>query len=131
MAGQGLDVLTRDVAARLCSDEFWEFVERLATGRRLVITADHGYAATGLFTDATGEPATLLKRIFRSGRSVPGVQDTGPFVPPVALQFTGQHGPQTLALGRWKWPSQGGYPTLAHGGLSVLEVLTPFIELTR
>ncbi len=130
-AGQGVDVLTRDVAARLSSDEFWKFIERLATGRRLVITADHGYAATGLFTDATGESAALLKRTFRSGRSVPGTQDTGPFVPPVALQLTGQHGDQTLALGRWKWPSQGGYPTLAHGGLSLLEALTPFIELTR
>ena len=36
-----------------------------------------------------------------------------------------------LALGRRKWKSQGGYPTLAHGGLSLLEVLTPWVEMTR
>jgi hypothetical protein len=130
-AGQGLDTLTREVAAHLTSDAFWGFVERLATGRRLVITSDHGYAATGLFTDAPDDAGALLKRTFRSGRSASGALDTGPFLPPVALQVTGAHGPQTLALGRWKWPSQGGYPTLAHGGLSLLEVLSPFVELTK
>jgi hypothetical protein len=130
-AGQGLDTLTRDAAAKLSSDAFWSFVERLATGRRLVITSDHGYAASGLFSDASGEPAALLKRTFRSGRSAAGLLDPGPFVPPVALQVSGQHGPHTLALGRWKWPSAGGYPTLSHGGLSLLEVLSPFVEVTR
>ena len=54
-AGQGLDTLTRDAAQQLCSDDFWEFVKRLATGRRLIITSDHGYAATGYFPDAEGE----------------------------------------------------------------------------
>jgi hypothetical protein len=44
-AGQGLEPLTKDVAEQLSSDDFWAFVERLATGRRLVITSDHGYAA--------------------------------------------------------------------------------------
>ena len=51
-AGQGLDTLTRDAADQLSSDDFWSFVESLATGRRLVITSDHGYAATGYFPDA-------------------------------------------------------------------------------
>lgn len=37
----------------------------------------------------------------------------------------------TFALGRRKWKSQGGYPTLTHGGLSLLEVAVPFIELSR
>jgi hypothetical protein len=41
------------------------------------------------------------------------------------------HGKHLLALGRWKWRSQGGYPTLAHGGLSLLEMLCPFVELTK
>ena len=57
--------------------------------------------------------------------------DTGPFVPPVALQINSPHGAHLLALGRWKWRSQGGYPTLTHGGLSLLEVLSPFVELTK
>lgn len=130
-AGQGLDILTRDVADQLSSDDFWAFVERLATGRRLVITSDHGYAATGLFPDADGEVGQFLKKTFASGRSKKGDFDPGPFVPPVALQINSPHGAHLLAVGRWKWRSQGGYPTLAHGGLSLLEVLSPFAELTK
>ncbi|GHC33473.1 hypothetical protein GCM10007291_38170 [Gemmobacter nanjingensis] len=130
-AGQGLDVLTRDIAAQLTSDDFWSFVERLATGRRLVITSDHGYAATGLFFDAADEQGTFLKNALKSGRLAAGDHDPGPFVPPVALQADSPHGKHLLALGRWKWKSQGGYPTLAHGGLSLLEMLCPFVELTK
>jgi len=130
-AGQGLDTLTRDIAAQLTSDEFWGFVERLATGRRLVITSDHGYAATGLFFDATDEQAAFLKGILKSGRLIAGEHDPGPFVPPVALQANSPHGKHLIALGRWKWRSQGGYPTLAHGGLSLLEMLSPFVEMTK
>lgn len=130
-AGQGLESLTKDVIEQLTSDDFWAFVERLATGRRLVITSDHGYAATGYFPDADGEVGQFLKRTFSSGRSKPGTGDTGPFVPPVALQIDSPHGAYLLALGRRKWRSQGGYPTLTHGGLSLLEVLSPFVELTK
>ncbi len=130
-AGQGLDTLTRDVADQLNSDDFWAFVEQLATGRRLVITSDHGYAATGYFPDADGEVGHFLKKTFASGRSAKGTGETGPFVPPVALQINSPHGPHLVAVGRWKWKSQGGYPTLTHGGLSLLEVLSPFVELSK
>ena len=130
-AGQGLDTLTRDAADQLSSDDFWSFVERLATGRRLVITSDHGYAATGYFPDADGEVGAFLKKTFASGRSAKGTGETGPYVPPVALQINSPHGAHLLALGRWKWKSQGGYPTLTHGGLSLLEVLSPFVEITK
>lgn len=130
-AGQGLEFLTRDVAQQLSSDAFWAFVERLATGRRVVITSDHGYAASGLFPDAADHVGQFLKQTFASGRSVSGVADVGPFVPPVVALVDGPHGPHRMAVGRWKWRSQGGYPTLTHGGLSVLEVLSPYVELTK
>lgn len=130
-AGQGLEILTRDAAQQLSCDDFWAFVERLATGRRLVITSDHGYAATGYFPDADGEVGQFLKQTFGSSRSKAGTGDTGPFVPPVALQINSPHGAHLLALGRRKWRSQGGYPTLTHGGLSLLEVLSPFVELSK
>lgn len=129
-AGKGLDVLTRDVAEQLASPDFWSLVQRLATGRRLVITSDHGYAATGLFTDAPEDAASFLKDRFASGRRAPGAGDAGSFVPPVAMCVDGPRGPHVLALGRFKWRSQGGYPTLTHGGLSLLEMLCPFIELS-
>lgn len=130
-AGQGLELLTKDAAQQLSSDDFWAFVERLATGRRLVITSDHGYAATGYFPDADSDVAAHLKQTFSSGRSKAGNGDAGPFVPPVALRIDSPHGAHLLALGRRKWRSQGGYPTLTHGGLSLLEVLSPFVELTK
>ncbi|MCW5261103.1 hypothetical protein D5045_13215 [Verminephrobacter eiseniae] len=130
-AGQGLEPLTKDVAEQLSGDDFWAFVERLATGRRLVITSDHGYAATGYFPDADGDVGQFLKQTFSSGRSKTGAGDTGPFVPPVALQINSPHGVHLLALGRRKWRSQGGYPTLTHGGLSLLEMLSPFVEITK
>jgi hypothetical protein len=130
-AGQGLDTLTRDVAQQLSSQEFWSFVERLAKGRRLVITSDHGYAATGYFSDAEGDVGQFLKKTFASGRDKTGLGETGPFVPPVAMQVNTPYGAHLLAVGRWKWKSQGGYPTLTHGGLSLLEVLSPFIELSK
>jgi hypothetical protein len=129
--GQGLDTLARETIEHLTSEDFWHFVGRLAQGRELVITSDHGYAATGQFHDATGDQGTFLKTTFKSGRSVPDETEAGAFVPPVALAMDNQHGQNLLALGRWKWRSQGGYPTLAHGGLSLLEVLSPFVELRR
>ncbi|WP_396268233.1 hypothetical protein [Ideonella sp.] len=131
VAGQGLDTLTKDAADQLTSDDFWSFVERLATGRRLVITSDHGYAATGYFPDAEGDVGQHLKKTFSSGRSVAGTGEAGPFVPPIALQLNSPHGAHVLALGRRKWKSQGGYPTLTHGGLSILEVLSPWVEITK
>lgn len=130
-AGQGLEPLTKDAAAQLSTGDFWAFIEHLATGRRLVITSDHGYAATGYFPDADGEVGQFLKQTFGSSRGKPGTGDTGPFVPPVALQINSPHGAHLLALGRRKWRNQGGYPTLTHGGLSLLEVLSPFVELTK
>jgi hypothetical protein len=130
-AGQGLEPLAKDVAEQLSSDDFWAFVERLATERRLVITSDHGYAATGYFPDADSEVGQFLKQTFGSGRGKPGSGNAGPFAPPVALQINSPHGAHLLALGRRKWRSQGGYPTLTHGGLSLLEVLSPWFEISR
>jgi hypothetical protein len=124
-------MLTRDVAQQLSSDDFWAFAERLAKGRRLVITSDHGYAATGYFSDADGEVGQFLKKTFASGRNKTGLGETGPFVPPVAIQIKSPYSAHLLAVGRRKWKSQGGYPTLTHGGLSLLEVLSPFIELSK
>ena len=130
-AGQGLNVLANEVQTQLNGDDFWSLVERLTTGRKLVITSDHGYGASGLFSDARDDQADRLKQIFKSGRFVPGANGDGPWVPPVSLTISSRHGTNQYALGRRKWKSPGGYPTLVHGGLSVLEMVVPFIELSR
>lgn len=131
VAGQGLEKLTAEVQRELASDAFWNLVERLATGRRLVITSDHGYAASGLFGDTPDDQARHLKELFKSGRSAPDDgSPSGAWVPPVEIALESVHGERRYAIGRRKWKSPGGYPTLTHGGLSVLEVLSPFIEIT-
>jgi len=130
-AGHGLDMLVKETADRLTSDDFWTLIDRLSNGRRLVITSDHGYAATGLFIDSPEDQAIFLKDAFKSGRAVEGKEGAGPWVPPVALALTSRHGEYLYALGRRKWKSQGGYPTLSHGGLSLLEVLCPFVEIYK
>ena len=131
-AGQGLEKLTTEAQRELSDETFWSLVARLTTGRRLVITSDHGYAASGLFADTPDDQAKHLKDLFKSGRSAPGAGNAaGNWVPPVELSLTSAHGARHYAIGRRKWKSQGGYPTLTHGGLSVLEVASPFIELSR
>jgi hypothetical protein len=128
--GKGLSSLTQEVEQHLKGDDFWSLVERLTTGRRLVITADHGYAASGLFPDSNKEQTEYLKKVFKSGRWNDQAEDAGPWVPPIDLAIESRHGKHLFVNGRRKWKSAGGYPTLTHGGLSVLEVAVPFIELT-
>lgn len=134
--GHGLAALTREAADKLQSDDFWALVHRLMTGRRLIITSDHGYAASGLFPD-TSEPlqAQYLKDRFKSGRYVNAANSMeasgAAWLPPLDIQLETATGQVDFVLGRRKWKSQGGYPTLTHGGLSLLEVLVPFIELSR
>jgi len=129
--GKGLGSLATEAASQLTSPEFWELVDRLTLGRQLVITSDHGYAASGLFSDAAEEQAKHLKNVFKSGRSSDDVTSASSWFPPVDLVLTSRHGQKRFVLGRRKWKSAGGYPTLAHGGLSVLEMASPFIELVK
>lgn len=134
--GHGLAALAQEVAEKLSGDDFWDLVRTLTTGRRLVITADHGYAASGHFHDvADHSQAKYLKNRLKSGRWMALAEleypEQGNWVPPLDLHLKTAHSNATFALGRRKWKSHGGYPTLTHGGLSLLEVAVPFIELSR
>ena len=132
--GAGYRVLAKEAAAVLTGDEFWAFIDKLATGRRLVITADHGYSNPALFPDVYPEDQkAYLKGQFKSGRNseVKDAKTEQHWVPPLSQVLLTQHGNWNIVLGRKKWRSQGGYPSLAHGGLSLLEVAVPFIELSK
>jgi hypothetical protein len=123
--------LTRKVREHLISNDFWSLVEYFATGRCMVIASDHGYAASGLFPDSDKKQTDYLKKTFKSGRWMDGNGETGHWVPPIDFSLNTQHGRYQFVLGRRKWKSAGGYPTLTHGSLSVLEVAVPWIELTK
>jgi hypothetical protein len=130
--GDGFQKLCREAAQQLTSDSFWKMIERMTTGRRLVITSDHGYAASGMFTDvANKDQANWLKTNFGSSRFTHGAGTTHHWLPPISLCLKTANGINQFALGRRKWRSAGGYPTLAHGGLSLLEVAVPFIEISK
>lgn len=129
--GKGLISLTQEVQENLGSDGFWGFVERLCNGRKLIITSDHGYAASGLFSDSNKGQTDYLKSKYKSGRCIKSEHGPGDFVPPIDVELETEHGKHLFVSGRRKWKSSGGYPTLTHGGLSVLEVVVPFIELSK
>ncbi len=129
-ASYGIDALAKEVAEQISSHQFWVFLKRLAHGRRLVITSDHGYAASGLFTDSTQDQSNYLKDTMKSQRfAAASNHSTGSFCPPVDMVMSTPSGLTRFALGRRKWRSPGGYPTLVHGGLSLLEVVVPFVEI--
>jgi len=131
---KGPELLTKEAAATLRGDDFWALVAKLAKGRRLVITSDHGYANAGLFPEAAEGENGWLQNNLSGGRSAKadsadGAAPSPPFLPPVALRIKNSHGDNLVALGRRRWTVSGGYPFLVHGGLSLLEMLCPYIEL--
>ena len=129
--GGALEALAKEAAEQLTGDDFWLLIDRLTQGRRLLITSDHGYAVTSQFANTEDEDqAKYLQQNFASGRST-GDGETGSWVPPLALRIEGKTGIHRMVLGRRKWRSPGGYPTLTHGGLSLLEVAVPFLEIER
>lgn len=122
------DQIYRMASTTLQGDGFWGFVNRLRQGRRLVITSDHGYAVSKLFSSEETDPNIIeeLRAIFGAARQrrVDSLwQDL--FMPPVAVTHNEHH----VVMGQRKWKVQGGFPYLCHGGLSLLEIAVPFIEL--
>lgn len=111
----------------LQGDGFWKLVDRLRTGRRLLITADHGYAASRLFATNENDPEVVdaLRATFGASRCKPATQPwTRSLMPPVVFTHNGHH----MVMGQRKWTVQGGFPYLCHGGLTLLEVAVPFLE---
>lgn len=128
--GEGIERRSEEAAESLSSEGSWTFIERLCQGRRLVITGDHGYAASGLFPDVDEDQASYLKSRFKSRRWTPGDDGKAKWTPPLCRTLESNHGLHELVLGRRKWKSPGGDPTLTHGGLSLLETFMPLVEVS-
>jgi hypothetical protein len=129
--GDALGRLSTELASAILSDDFWEFVTKLTTGRSLIITSDHGYAAGGEFYELPDGPTGFLRENFKARRCLAGDGELGESSPPLVMRFDTLRGPYRLALGRRKWKVSGGFPKLTHGGLTLFEVLSPYIEITR
>lgn len=114
--------LARDTVA---SDGFWAIVNRLRQARRLVVTSDHGYADSLTFATENDEAAKdALRSTFRASRNTSDGAWTHRFMPPLVMESSGSY----MVLGRRKWKVSGGFPSITHGGASLLEAAVPFIE---
>jgi hypothetical protein len=122
------DQIYKTAFTTLQDDGFWKFVNRLRQGRKLVITSDHGYAVSKLFSSEEIDPDVIdkLRATFGAARYK---KANGPwqehFMPPIVVT----HNEHYVVMGQRKWRVQGGFPHLCHGGLSLLEVALPFLEL--
>lgn len=112
----------------LQGDGFWNFVNKLRQGRTLVITSDHGYAVSKRFSSEVEDPDAIdiLRKTFGASRiklvSEPWQKQ---FMPPIVMSHNGYH----IVMGQTKWKVQGGFPHVCHGGMSLLEVAVPYVEL--
>lgn len=113
----------------LQSDGFWQFINRLRQGRSIVITSDHGYAVSKRFSSEVEDPEAIkiLRETFGASRNK-FITETWQkrFMPPIVMSYNNQH----IVMGQRKWKVQSGFPDICHGGMSLLEVAVPYMELT-
>jgi hypothetical protein len=120
--------VTKAAETTLQSTGFWSFLDRLRQGRRLLITADHGYGVSRLFAqeERDEDAVAALREVFGASRCAKAsVPWTLPLMPPYVATINGHH----VIVGQRKWKVPGAPTHLAHGGLSLLEAAVPFIEL--
>lgn len=126
---QDLFISTKDL---FLDEAFWSFIQKISTGRDVVITSDHGYAATGLYMDITDkDQKDYLKKRYKSSRFTKNCEIESHWIPPIEMKIDSKIGEHTFVLGKKKWKTSGGYPILTHGGLSLLEVMVPFIHFRQ
>ena len=122
------DQIASLASSALQGDGFWKFVNKLRQGRSLVITSDHGYAVSKRFSSEVEDPEAVkvLRETFGASRnkaiSEPWQKR---FMPPIVMSYNKQH----IVMGQRKWKVQSGFPDVCHGGMSLLEVAVPYMEL--
>ncbi len=108
------------------SDSFWKLVDKLRQGRKLIITSDHGYGVAEQFSSELkkDEAVKMMKEHFKAQRYTSTSEPVGKFIPPLFIQ----HGNLRVVTGQRKWKVPGS-SKVTHGGLSLLEVASPWIEM--
>jgi hypothetical protein len=124
--GNSIEQISKLSEQRFQSEGFWKLIDALRTGRRLVVTSDHGYAVASSFSTDIKDPdhVKILRDKFGASRSRQATEDLAlPFLPPLTVRC----GTHLVITGQRKWRVQGGV-NYCHGGASLLEVGVPFIE---
>ena len=108
-------------------DGFWMLIDKLRQGRKVIITSDHGYGVAEQFSSEVHDQqaVAILKSQFKAQRYAKINPPEELFMPP----FFVTNGGYCIVTGQRKWKSPGGFPKVCHGGLSLLEVASPWIEL--
>jgi len=115
-------------SSTLQGDGFWNFVNRLRQGRRVVITSDHGYAVCKRFSSQIEDPEAvkILRETFGASRNEPiSGQLQNRFMPPIVMSHNKHH----IVMGQRKWKVQSGFPDVDHGGMTLLEAAVPYVEM--
>jgi hypothetical protein len=126
-------VVAAEIKRTISSDDFWAFINALRQGRRLLITGDHGYATACEFSSEIKdeESIRLFSGTFGAMRAI-REDPTQPWprrdLPPRVLRFPIGNDTWLVVIGQRKWKVRGGFPTLCHYGLSLLEAAVPVIE---
>lgn len=126
-------VVAAEIKRTLSSDDFWAFVNALRQGRRLLITGDHGYGTACEFSSEIKdeESVRLFAGTFGAMRAIredPAHPWPRRDLPPRVLRFPVGSDTWLVVIGQRKWKVRGGFPTLCHYGLSLLEAAVPVIE---
>jgi len=110
-------------------------VQRILSKKKIIITSDHGYIFFGTGMDfprtRTDKELKALNAYFGNDRNVS--LDKNPQVPASDDVYVDEACGVAVLKGRVKTRSTGdaGTKLYKHGGLSVMEMLTPWIELER
>jgi hypothetical protein len=96
---------------------------------RVVIGSDHGYARldSGHTFQISDGQKSALQEIFSGRFESVGDVNAGHLVDEgLVVEADGYYMP----IGRYTWPARGKYSTFQHGGLGLLECITPRIEVS-
>lgn len=126
------EISTFEEAYADTEDVFCSTLEQLDADR-VVVGSDHGYIrAESGFNFAIGEQAkNRLKETFGGSRFVRVDETEGDGDGLVSNHLAVEADGYYLPVGRYTWPVRGKYSTVQHGGLSLIECLTPRLEVQR
>lgn len=101
------------------------------TGRPVLLIGERGRGKSHIMAVmhhalASPEAVEAFRQTFGASRCKAATESwRRRFMPPVVMSHNRHH----IVMGQRKWMAPGGFPTLCHGGMSLLEVAVPWIEL--
>ena len=108
-------------------------VQRIQNKKKIIVTSDHGYIffGTGMDFPRTAKELKELNRCFGNNRNIP--LDNNPEIHACDDAYVDTACNVAVLKGRIKTRSTGkaGPRLYKHGGLSLMEMVTPWIELER